>query len=98
MTKMMGALRLIVGTVPGWEPVQLRGAQRLAAFGPRACGIQGGKVAAGCCAWDPLGARRETGLGPATGIGPRFATGRETSRGETPLQGQAEERQEEKSW
>lgn len=49
---MMGALWLIAGTVPGWKPVWLRGAQHPAVFGPRACGTQG----AGCCAWDPLGA------------------------------------------
>lgn len=55
----MGALRLIAGAVPGWEPVRLWGAQHPAVFSPRACGIQGGKVAAGCCAWDPLGARRD---------------------------------------
>ena len=54
---MMGALQLIAGTVPGWEPVQLQGAQHPAVFGPRACRMQSGKVAAGCCAWDLLGTR-----------------------------------------
>lgn len=54
---MMGALQLIAGTVPGWEPMQLQGAQHPAVFGPRACRMQSGKVAAGCCAWDLLGTR-----------------------------------------
>jgi len=81
---MMGALQLIAGAVPGWEPVRLRGAQHPAAFGPGACGIPSGKVAA------VPGIPQEhggTGLGPTTGISPRFVSGRETSRGETPLQG-----------
>lgn len=84
MTGMMGALRLIAAAVPGWQPVQLRGAQHPAAFGPRACGIQCGKVTAvPGIPWEQGG----TGLGPGTGIGPRFVAGRETSRRETLLQG-----------
>lgn len=66
---MMGALGLIAGAVPGWEPMQLQRAQHPAALHPRA-GWEGG-----CWAWDPVG------LGPTTGIGPCFVFGMETSKG-----------------
>lgn len=46
MTGRTGTLQLIAGTVPGWQPVQLHGAQHPALLSPRSCRIQGGKEAA----------------------------------------------------
>lgn len=40
MTGMTGTLQLIAGAVPGWQPVQLQGAQHPAVFSPRSCRVE----------------------------------------------------------